>query len=176
MAEETKKAETTEGQTLSTEQNEIEQAESQVSNDSDAKKDSGSQEDLASEWEKLVESESIEGQEQITESAAKQLPKEQAASEYTGAESMELSMLMDIPLEISVEVGNATMSIEELLKLTPRSVIELDKFIDDPVDIKVNGKLIAQGRLYTVNDNFGIKITSITTKQERMKLVDEPKW
>jgi len=89
---------------------------------------------------------------------------------------VDFTTLMDIPLEVSVEVGNASMRIEELLHLTPNSVIELDKFISEPVDIRVNGRLIAQGELYTVDDNFAIKITAIMTPQDRMKLVDEQPW
>ncbi len=89
---------------------------------------------------------------------------------------VDFATLMDIPLEITVEVGSASMSIEELLGLTPKSVIELDKFISDPVDIRVNGRLIAKGELYTVDENFAIKITAIMTTHDRMKLVDEPVW
>ena len=80
---------------------------------------------------------------------------------------------MDIPLEISVEIGSTTMPIEEVLKLNPNSVVELDKFINQPVDLKINGRLVAQGELYTVKNQFGIKITNIITPEERMKLIDE---
>lgn len=89
---------------------------------------------------------------------------------------VDFTTLMDIPLEVTVEVGNASMSIDELLHLTPNSVIELDKFISEPVDIRVNGRLIAQGELFTEGDSFAIKITAIMTPQDRMKLVDEQAW
>lgn len=89
---------------------------------------------------------------------------------------IDFSTLMDIPLEISVEVGNATMMIEELLHLSPNSVIELDKFISEPVDIRVSGRLIARGELYAVEGNFAIKITAIMTPQDRMKIVEDQPW
>ncbi|HHH72237.1 MAG TPA: flagellar motor switch protein FliN, partial [Sulfuricurvum sp.] len=73
---------------------------------------------------------------------------------------VDFTTLLDIPLEVTIEVGNASMSIDELLHLTPNSVIELDKFISEPVDIRVNGRLIAQGDLFTEDDSFAIKITA----------------
>jgi len=94
---------------------------------------------------------------------------EQPAMEMIEKEKLDL--LMDIPLEISVEIGSTTMPLEEVLKLNPNSIVELDRYINQPVDIKVNGKLIAKGELYTVENHFGIKITSIITVQERMKLL-----
>jgi len=115
------------------------------------------QEDLASEWEKTLQETSPE----------------QEQPEMESFEKEKLDLLMDIPLEISVEIGSTTMPLEEVLKLNPNSIVELDRYINQPVDIKVNGKLIAKGELYTVENNFGIKITSIITVQERMKLLTD---
>jgi len=98
---------------------------------------------------------------------------EESPPETELIEKEKLDILMDIPLEISVEIGSTTMPLEEVLKLNPNSIVELDRYINQPVDIKVNGKLIARGELYTVDDNFGIKITSIVTVQERMKLLTD---
>ena len=83
-----------------------------------------------------------------------------------------VEVLLDIPLEVTVEVGSTQMLIEDVLKLNPNSVIELDRFISEPVDLKVNGRVIAKGELYTIKNNFGIKITQIITPEERLKLLD----
>jgi flagellar motor switch protein FliN/FliY len=63
------------------------------------------------------------------------------------------------------------MSIEEILKLAPSSVIDLDRYLNEPIDLKVNGVLVAKGELYQVDDNFAIKITEILTKEERVRLI-----
>jgi len=82
-------------------------------------------------------------------------------------------LLKDIPLEISVEVGSTKLPLEEIIKLHANSVVELDRFIDEPVDIKINGKLVAKGKLYTVKDSYGVEIIQIITPEERFKLLEE---
>jgi len=82
-----------------------------------------------------------------------------------------LLALLNIPLEVSVEVGSKRISLEELFSLKPTSVIVLDKMLSDPVDIKVNGKKIAEGELVVVNDRFGVKITKIVSPDERIKKI-----
>ncbi len=88
------------------------------------------------------------------------------------SENGKLSMLLDIPLEVTIEVGSTQMPIEDILKLNPNSVIELDRYINEPIDLKVNGKTIAKGELYTVKNNFGIRITHIITPEDRLKILD----
>ena len=88
------------------------------------------------------------------------------------SEDSKLSMLLDIPLEITVEIGTTQMLIEEVLKLNPNSIIELDRYINEPVDLKVNGRVIAKGELYTVKNNFGIRITHIITPEDRLKILE----
>ena len=134
------------------------------------------QEKLAEEWAKMAEGgeEEKSDQEELAkqwEEAVSQTEQKQEETELLEKEKLDL--LMDIPLEISVEIGSTTMPLEEVLKLNPNSIVELDRYINQPIDIKVNGKLIAKGELYTVENNFGIKITSIITVQERMKLLTE---
>jgi len=119
------------------------------------------QEKLAEEWAKAAESQEIMEKKELTEKETVALEKEK------------LDIFMDIPLEISVEIGNTELPLEEILRLAPNSIVELDKFINQPVDLKVNGKLVAKGELYTVENNFAIKITSIITAQERLKLFSE---
>jgi flagellar motor switch protein FliN/FliY len=80
-----------------------------------------------------------------------------------------LDFILDLPLEVSVELGRARMLISELLQLGQGSVIELNKLAGEPVDIFVNQKLIARGEVVVVNDKFGIKMTDILSPTERVK-------
>ncbi|MGC9006870.1 MAG: FliM/FliN family flagellar motor switch protein, partial [Sulfurihydrogenibium sp.] len=72
---------------------------------------------------------------------------------------------------ITVEIGSKVMAIEDILKLSPSSVIDLDRYINEPIDLKVNGVLVAKGELYQVEDQFAIKIKEILTKEERVNLI-----
>jgi flagellar motor switch protein FliN len=85
-----------------------------------------------------------------------------------GSANRRLEMLLDVPLELSVEIGRTRMSIQELLSLGPGSVIELDKVAGEPLDILVNGRLVARGEAVVVNDKFGIRITDIVSPAERI--------
>ncbi len=123
------------------------------------------QEKLAEEWAKAAEEASQEIQQPVVD--------EKTEGEKVAIEKEKLEIFMDIPLEISVEIGQTELPLEEILRLAPNSIVELDKFIDQPVDLKVNGKLVAKGELYTVDNNFAIRITSIITAQERLKLFSE---
>jgi len=80
-----------------------------------------------------------------------------------------LDFILDLPLEVSVELGRARMLVSELLQLGQGSVIELNKLAGEPVDIFVNQKLIARGEVVVVNDKFGIKMTDILSPTERVK-------
>jgi flagellar motor switch protein FliN/FliY len=75
-----------------------------------------------------------------------------------------LDVVMDVPVEISVELGSCRMPMREVLQLQVGSVIQLDKVADAPVDIFINRKLIAKGEVVVVEDRFGIKITEIFSK------------
>jgi len=72
-----------------------------------------------------------------------------------------LDLLMDVSVPISVELGRSTMKIEDILQLLSGSVIELDKRADEPVDLKVNGRLVAKGEIVVVEDYFGIRVSEI---------------
>lgn len=84
------------------------------------------------------------------------------------AQSRRIDLLLDVPLELSVELGRTRMSIQELLSLGPGSVIELDKVAGEPLDILVNDRLVARGEAVVVNDKFGIRITDIVSPAERI--------
>ena len=80
-----------------------------------------------------------------------------------------LDFLMDIPLEVSVELGRSKMLMADLLRLGQGSVVGLDKTAGEPVDILVNKKLMARGEVVVVNDKFGIRLTDIISPAERVK-------
>ncbi len=82
-----------------------------------------------------------------------------------------LDLLLDVPLDISVELGRSRMAISDLLALGPGSVIELDKTAGEPLDVLVNGRLVARGEAVVVNDKFGIRITDIVSPRERLARV-----
>jgi flagellar motor switch protein FliN len=78
-------------------------------------------------------------------------------------------MILDIPVRITVELGRTKISIRNLLQLAHGSVVELDGLAGEPMDVLVNGTLIAQGEVVVVNDKFGIRLTDIITPQERVR-------
>lgn len=79
-----------------------------------------------------------------------------------------LDLIMDVPLEFSVVLGKSRKTIKEILSFDNGSIVELNKLADEPLEIYVNGKLIAYGEVVVVNENFGIRITNILTKEERV--------
>jgi flagellar motor switch protein FliN/FliY len=81
----------------------------------------------------------------------------------------DLDVIMDIPVSISMEVGNTEISIRNLLQLNQGSVIELDRLAGEPLDVLVNGTLIAHGEVVVVNDKFGIRMTDVISPSERIK-------
>lgn len=81
----------------------------------------------------------------------------------------ELDMILDIPVQITVELGRTKITIKNLLQLAHGSVVELDAMAGEPMDVLVNGTLIAQGEVVVVNDKFGIRLTDIITPSERVR-------
>jgi flagellar motor switch protein FliN/FliY len=84
-------------------------------------------------------------------------------------ESQGMEFLLDIPLDITVELGRTRMPIGDLLKLSQGSVVELNKLINQPLDIYVNNKLMAQGEVVVVNEKFGVRLSHIISPGERVK-------
>src|SRR5712692_5006381 len=82
-----------------------------------------------------------------------------------------IELLMDVALEVSVELGRSHMSIGEILALRTGSVIELDKLAGEPVDVSVNGTLIARGEVVVVDEKFGVRITEVVSKSRRLATV-----
>lgn len=85
------------------------------------------------------------------------------------ATSPELEVILDIPVSISMEVGRTSITIRNLLQLNQGSVIELDRLAGEPLDVLVNGTLIAHGEVVVVNEKFGIRMTDVISPSERIK-------
>ena len=81
----------------------------------------------------------------------------------------DISMLLDIPVTLSMEIGQTKISISELLKLSKDSVIELQRMAHEPLDVLVNGTLVAHGEAVVVGDRFGIRLTDVISPQERLR-------
>jgi flagellar motor switch protein FliN/FliY len=94
---------------------------------------------------------------------------EQDAHIRPGDEDVNLEVILDIPVTISMEVGSTKINIRNLLQLNQGSVIELDRMAGEPLDIKVNGTLIAHGEVVVVNEKFGIRLTDVISPAERVK-------
>lgn len=86
-----------------------------------------------------------------------------------GGTTPELDVILDIPVSISMEVGNTQIPIRNLLQLNQGSVIELDRLAGEPLDVLVNGTLIAHGEVVMVNDKFGIRLTDVISQSERIQ-------
>ncbi|MGZ5272309.1 MAG: flagellar motor switch protein FliN, partial [Ramlibacter sp.] len=85
------------------------------------------------------------------------------------AQRDDIDMVLDIPVQLTVELGRTRIPIKHILQLAQGSVIELDALAGEPMDVLVNGFLIAQGEVVVVNDKFGIRLTDIVTPSERMR-------
>ena len=91
------------------------------------------------------------------------------AGESAHGAPRDLDMIMEIPVTLSVELGSTRLSIRELLDLAKGSIVELDGLAGEPMDILVNGYLVAQGEVVVVEDKYGIRITEIVTPSERVQ-------
>ena len=84
----------------------------------------------------------------------------------------DLDMIMDIPVQLTVELGRTKMAIKNLLQLAQGSVVELTTMAGEPMDVLINGFLIAQGEVVVVNDRLGIRLTDIITPSERLRRIN----
>ena len=141
--------------------------------------DSPSQEEqdaMAAEWAAaLAEAEGAKPAEDVASEVA--APVEQVApAQFTNFNatpgqlpSGDINMILDIPVQLTVELGRTRIPIKNILQLAQGSVVELDALAGEPMDVLVNGYLIAQGEVVVVNDKFGIRLTDIVTPSERMR-------
>lgn len=90
-------------------------------------------------------------------------------ADASNAPELNLDVILDVPVSLSLEVGRARIPIRNLLQLNQGSVVELERGAGDPLDVYVNGTLIAQGEVVVVNDRFGVRLTDVVSPSERIK-------
>jgi len=91
----------------------------------------------------------------------------------TTSQERNLDLLLDVNLPISIELGRTTMRIKDILSLGPGSVVELKKLAGEPVDLLVNNKVVARGEVVVVDENFGLRIVSLLSPEERLRSLEE---
>lgn len=135
-------------------------------------------EDLASEWAAALantEQESVKKEKQQKSLAAQTQTAnftdltDEARAPRSETNRKDLDFILDIPLDVSAELGRARLLINELLQLGQGSVVELNKLAGEPLEVYVNGKIIARGEAVVINEKFGIRLTDIISPIERVK-------
>lgn len=124
-----------------------------------------SEEDIGDDWAAAMA-------EQVEEEAAQAVELDELkdeSSKLSDEEQSKLDSILDIPVTISMEVGRSFINIRNLLQLNQGSVVELDRVAGEPLDVMVNGTLIAHGEVVVVNDKFGIRLTDVISQTERIK-------
>jgi flagellar motor switch protein FliN/FliY len=94
---------------------------------------------------------------------------EQQAKENGGSQQVDLTFLLDVPLQVTVELGRTRMTIENLLKLTQGSVVELTQTVGEPLDIYVNNRLMARGEAVIMKDKFAMRIVDVISPERRIE-------
>ncbi|RDH87196.1 MAG: flagellar motor switch protein FliN [endosymbiont of Escarpia spicata] len=131
---------------------------------SEEEKTTDPNEALADEW-----SDALEGQAEGEADAAKTAEFEVLKEDGSKDDSVNLDAILDVPVVISMEIGRTKINIRNLLQLNQGSVVELDRLAGEPMDVLVNGTLIAQGEVVVVNEKFGLRLTDIISPSERVK-------
>ena len=132
--------------------------------------DDVNQNDLADEWAAAMEQQ-VEQESGATQAGAKAVELEEFDETPVKGSTTnpDLDVILDIPVSISMEVGRTGITIRNLLQLNQGSVIELDRLAGEPLDVLVNGTLIAHGEVVVVNEKFGIRMTDVISPSERIK-------
>jgi flagellar motor switch protein FliN/FliY len=110
-----------------------------------------------------------ENDEAVQEGTEEKDPGTLSEQEETEQEERDLEFILDIPLELSVELGRTRMLVNDLLQLGQGSIVELNKLGGEPLEIYINRKLIARGGVVVVNEKFGVRLTDIITPMDRVK-------
>jgi flagellar motor switch protein FliN/FliY len=132
--------------------------------------------DGMADWaEALMEQKSSEstGEAQPGSVLSGEAPRPFSAGGNGDAAMQDINMVLDIPVLLSVELGRTKVPIKHILQLGQGSVVELDALAGEPMDVLVNGYLIAQGEVVVVNDKFGIRLTDVVTPSERLRRVSK---
>lgn len=125
---------------------------------------------MAAEWAAAVaESKPAETATEVEQVAPAQFANFAPAVSGAAGAGNDISMILDIPVQLTVELGRTRIPIKHILQLAQGSVVELETLAGEPMDVLVNGFLIAQGEVVVVNDKFGIRLTDIVTPSERMR-------
>ena len=129
------------------------------------------EDDMAAEWAAALAEAKPEVASEVQSPAAAAAPV--AFTDFSTSEGApatnDINMILDIPVQLTVELGRTRIPIKHILQLAQGSVVELDALAGEPMDVLVNGYLIAQGEVVVVNDKFGIRLTDIVTPSERMR-------
>ncbi|MES9834130.1 MAG: flagellar motor switch protein FliN [Candidatus Thiodiazotropha sp. DIVDIV] len=120
---------------------------------------------LADEWAAALEDQGDGEQPSETETASF----DELTDDSGSANSVNMDAILDVPVTISMEIGRTKINIRNLLQLNQGSVVELDRLAGEPMDVLVNGTLIAQGEVVVVNEKFGLRLTDIISPSERVK-------
>jgi flagellar motor switch protein FliN/FliY len=124
---------------------------------------------LADEWAAALE-EQVPGEQAAGSSAAETAQfQELQADSGVGTGDVKIDAILDVPITVAMEIGRARINIRNLLQLNQGSVVELDRLAGEPMDVLVNGTLIAQGEVVVVNEKFGIRLTDIVSPADRVK-------
>jgi len=138
---------------------------------SDDKDENSNEEDaVTDDWAAAMEEQGVEEDapaEELVESVG--LEEFDNPMNHSVNENPELEIILDIPVTIAMEVGSTSITIRNLLQLNQGSVIELDRLAGEPLDVLVNGTLIAHGEVVVVNEKFGIRMTDVISPSERIK-------
>ncbi|KPF48895.1 flagellar motor switch protein FliN [beta proteobacterium AAP121] len=143
---------------------------------SEAEQQMSEEDKMAAEWAAALAESKPAGNEVASEVAAPnetvapaQFANFQSVQAQTTGTSNDINMILDIPVQLTVELGRTRIPIKHILQLAQGSVVELETLAGEPMDVLVNGYLIAQGEVVVVNDKFGIRLTDIVTPSERMR-------
>jgi flagellar motor switch protein FliN/FliY len=128
--------------------------------------DDFNQDDMADDWAAAMQEQAIADELDNVSTVALD---EFQSEKNDAAKNPELEVILDIPVSISMEVGRTSITIRNLLQLNQGSVIELDRLAGEPLDVLVNGTLIAHGEVVVVNEKFGIRMTDVISPAERIK-------
>ena len=140
--------------------------------------DENQEQDAADDWGAALSEQADAEAEAATTEPAEQLPdtnvesaEMQSLEEDANivADDVNLDVILEIPVTLSMEIGRTDISIRNLLQLNQGSVVELDRLAGEPMDVMVNGTLVAHGEVVVVNEKFGIRLTDIISPQERVK-------
>jgi len=122
--------------------------------------------DVMDEWADAL-AEAGDGEAAVSQASLDNL--EDTGQRTVNDEDLNLDVILDVPVTVSMEIGHTKMNIRNLLQLNQGSVVELDRLAGEPLDVMVNGTLIAHGEVVVVNEKFGIRLTDIISPTERVK-------